>query len=936
MRQWLIAFTIILTSLLPFPAYPLPPEFCFCQATPIWVHTDPPAQHEVALFRRQLDLATSATDVTLAIFADTRYEAYLNGQLIGRGPARFSRQHREYDLLPVGTLSAGSHVLVVRVQWAPNNRRSESERPFLWTLLQSGTRTLTASGSDWQAQLLTAYRSDAAPIHRWNLIGPTELVDLALLPPDWQINGGTGTWRSAVPVSPSPATFAPRSIPQLVDVPVPVDVIGTGRFDPAFIPIEFAGGVEAATVPLTVNRQVVLTFLGLDDALTRQLTVNGQSLSWQPAIGRPPGIVTAQYPLSAGSHILRLNGLQNQPEGWTILISRDGLTNIPPLTFGAHAGRRLLLAPPQPDLHVVSMIGQSWQTVRFQPGGGYLVLDLGRTVHGRLSVGVRGAAGSIIDIGWDERLWQNVIPLPFPGPLHSEWNQVDSWRLDGRSHTITTIDTRAGRYILIAVWSSEPVELHNLQVVEERYPVTQIGSFTSDDPLLNHIWQVGVDSLLPNMTDAYTDTPWRERGQWWGDAYVADHINRVAFGDHALRQRGIRQIGDAFTAEGVPAALAPNPGSNRMLDYGMLWVQSIADDLRLTGDLELALEEWPTIARFLDHLSTYHNPTTGLLDLPVGLWSQTTYLDSSATNARYGQSTAVNAMYYGTLRAAASIATALGETATAERLERTAATLRTQINRYLYDQTTRRYITTIIAGQPVPPGPHVQALALTYEVVPDSEVPAVADALLTLIVRDPTRANLQLYGMFWVLQGLSNAGRIQDALALIKQLYGWQLAQGATTWWEHLFADQYWFASRSHSWSGAPTWFLSTVIVGARQIGTTTWEVIPAWQGVSTASGKIPLSSGFLSVTWEQPDCALRRVTIQAPTGTQGSIWLPPPTASTIVTLNGAEIWSATYRDPIIAQDSNNRLQITISHGGIYTIEQRQTCTNIWLPMIQR
>ncbi|MGQ9480472.1 alpha-L-rhamnosidase-related protein [Chloroflexus sp.] len=293
-------------------------------------------------------------------------------------------------------------------------------------------------------------------------------------------------------------------------------------------------------------------------------------------------------------------------------------------------------------------------------------------------------------------------------------------------------------------------------------------------------------------------------------------------------------------------------------------------------------------------------------------------------------------MYYGTLRAAASIATALGETATAERLERTAVTLRTQINRYLYDQTTRRYITTIIAGQPIPPGPHAQALALTYDVVPDGEVPAVAEALLTLIVRDPTQANLHLYGMFWVLQGLSKAGRIQEALALIKQFYGWQLAQGATTWWEHLFANQYWFASQSHSWSGSPTWFLSTVIMGARQTGATSWEVVPAWQGVSTASGNIPLSSGFLSVTWEQPDCTLRRVTVQAPVGTQGSIWLPPPTASTIVTLNGAEIWSVTYRDPVIAQDSNSRLQITISHGGTYTIEQRQTCTNIWLPMIQR
>ncbi|OAN42865.1 alpha-L-rhamnosidase [Chloroflexus islandicus] len=928
----ILLFTLLITL------WPLPTQsasICFCDATPIWVHANPPAAHEVALFRLEVNLAVPAPATTLAIFADTRYEAYLNGQLLGRGPARFSRALREYDQLAIGDLPAGRQVFTVRVQWAPNTRRSDSERPFLWALLRSNGQPLASTGPHWQAQLLHAYRSDAAPVHRWGLIGPTEIVDLAMLAPDWVMNGGASGWQPAVAVTAQPAPFTPRSIPQLVEVAIPIRSLQAGWLAPGFTPIEFPGGVDQASVQIQTQRSAILTLISLQGELTNRLTINGQSLNWQAMPNRPPGIVTAAYQVAAGKHTLRLSGLHNQPEGWTVLLSRNDLVTVPAVTPTSHAGRRVLLATPQPDAQAVLRQSDQPLTLHVQPPASYAILDLGRTVHGRLYADVAGPAGAIVDIGWDERLWQHTIPLPFPGTLHPEWNQVDSWRLDGRSHSISTIDARAGRYVLIAVWSNEPVVIRNLRVSEERYPVRQIGSFTSNDPLLNQIWQVGVDSLYPNMTDAYTDTPWRERGQWWGDAYVSDHVNQAAFGDRGLLQRGLRQLAGEFTPEGAPVAMAPHIGG-RMLDYGMLWVQAIADDLRRTNDPALASELWPTMTRFLNYLATYRRNDTGLLDLPAGHWSQTTYLDSSVTVARYGQSTPVNAMYYGTLRAAAAIATALGETEAAHRWESEAALLRNRINQYLYDQPRRHYITTVINGQPIAAGPHAQAFALAYDLVPPTEISAVADALLNLISRDLTRPNLQLYGMSWALEGLQRAGRINEAIQLIKEFYGWQLAQGATTWWENVNANLQWGGSLSHSWSGSPTWFLTTAILGARQTGPTTWEVDPAWQGVSSAAGILPLPTGSLRVEWEQPDCELRRVTIEAPNDTHGNVWLPPPVETTVITLNGITIWTPETHNSLIQQTNDGRLRLSLTGEVSYTIEQRCTCKSIWLPVISR
>ncbi|MFN2202943.1 MAG: hypothetical protein ACK2UO_17220, partial [Caldilineaceae bacterium] len=85
--------------------------------------------HEVALFRRKFRVDKPVDDGQLHVFADTRYIAWLDGEWLGRGPARFSQSRHEYDTYSLGALPPGDHTLAMLVQWAPNGRRSESTRP---------------------------------------------------------------------------------------------------------------------------------------------------------------------------------------------------------------------------------------------------------------------------------------------------------------------------------------------------------------------------------------------------------------------------------------------------------------------------------------------------------------------------------------------------------------------------------------------------------------------------------------------------------------------------------------------------------------------------------------------------------------------------------------------------------------------------------------
>ena len=909
------------------PTIQRPDHFYF--DTPIWSHTGAPQPHEVSLFRVAFSLAEELDNAELHLFADTRYLAWLDGNVLGRGPARFAQSQREYDVISLGALPPGEHVLAVLVQWAPEQRRSESIRPLLQghlegRLASGGQTVILRTGAAWRALQSPAWRSDAAPMNDWGLIGPTELLDLRLLPADWMRPAfADAAWPAAAPVDPQRAggdtaplvtaiQYQPRRIPFTVSQPVSVTVMEAGLLSPGFTVGELLPEMGPTYhLPFQVHTAHDLTIETLSPAgapAADFILIDDAQIAWQAAGAARPDVYTAAVPLSSGAHQLNFSSIPAQ--GLTFALASDQISQVAvPFQQGTHAGRRLLLAQPVSQPGSVVVTDTTSLSLRFDTLPAYVVLDLGRATHGRVAAQVRGPQGTVIDIGWDERLLSGTTrPLPFPGSLHYSWNQADSWVLDGTPRSLTTLDARSGRYVLIAVWGSDaqangPVWLEDLQVLEEQYPVTQQGSFASSNPLLDQIWQIGVTSVRLNMGDAYMD-PWRERGQWWGDAYVDDQVNQVAFGDAGLLRRGIFLMENAFSDSPAPGC-APHNNGMKMLDYTMLWVHSLAEYSQRTGDSATLYETYPTLQAFLAHLAGLQNAQTGLIDLPKTHWSETAYIEPLAYHSRYGQSTAVNALYYATLQHAADIAGQVGDAQAQAEYLLHAEELRAQINSLLYLPAEGRYVTNIYQGAAYPPSPQAQAWALAYGLPPAGEEQSVAAALLELLSDDPAAPNIDIYGYFWVLQGLGRSGQIDPALALIEQSYGRLIDLGATTWWESFTANTRYANALSHGWGSAPTWFLSTYVLGARQTGPQEWSLQPALTGVTAASGALPLLDGNLQVAWSVGDCqpeGTRRaqLTVTAPPGSSGQVLIPTAFAPSSIWVDGPLAWpAANLAEPV-------------------------------------
>jgi alpha-L-rhamnosidase len=251
-------------------------------ALAIWAAGSAPgaADHQVVLFRTSIEVEPDAAGTgQLAIIADTRYEVFLDGAFVGRGPARFSASLHEYDVLAV-ELPAGSHWLAVAVQWAPNRRRSESGHPYLLATVRSpGGRLLAATGPDWEALATDAYRP-SVQVHADGMIGPAEILDTTRLPPAWRAPSPPVATFPRASIVPRPAgLFRVRSIPPLQTTRLTPALLDSGRLSPGRVMLQAPGSHHvhldsAASVELETVAPAV------------RAAINGVPVAWAPEPGR--------------------------------------------------------------------------------------------------------------------------------------------------------------------------------------------------------------------------------------------------------------------------------------------------------------------------------------------------------------------------------------------------------------------------------------------------------------------------------------------------------------------------------------------------------------------------------------------------------------------------------------------------------------------------
>jgi alpha-L-rhamnosidase len=346
--------------------------------------------NQIALFRCRV--AGDDPVVALHLFADTRYEAWLDGRRLGRGPARFSSRRAEYDVYALEE-PAEEVNLAVLVQWAPNTRRSEASMPLFRAEVVTANERRPFSTSECKVNGTDAWDRDGPHVHSWGLIGPTEVLDLRRLPSNWHEPGyDDSAWRVPRLMPGPPGVMAARSIPSLVDTAVEFEVTGAGTLADGRRLVTIAGRSHVFSVA-DAGEVGIEVLAGLPGWL-----VDGVPLALVPVGAERPEVLTATVWLEAGDHVLfpvrEPTPITEERQEPVVAMLRvpNAAPGIPPLK--ASPGPRLLLAEGSDDFAGV-VVAQGDTEVRFSPGAHYVVLDLERTVYGRFSARANGPAAAL-------------------------------------------------------------------------------------------------------------------------------------------------------------------------------------------------------------------------------------------------------------------------------------------------------------------------------------------------------------------------------------------------------------------------------------------------------------------------------------------------------------------------------------------------------------
>lgn len=841
-------------------------------------------------FRRRLYVGRAGG--VLHLYADTRYRLYVNGRLVTTGPVRSVPSVRPMfdtvDLAP--WLSAGENELLVEVlcQRANNFQAMPGSPGGMAAWGHVGEEDLSAH---WQVRIDPAWHYPT-PHHSFAQ-GPTEVADLRL-------RHGGSDWATPVPVGGyAYGPFAPADLPLPAMVAEPfargwdlgVSVSREQRIAAAVAAEK--GGSEAYKAGVR-PKFAYATFIHSPSEQTVEAGV-----FWGPHYVNGEGVeakydelrgnrMNARLPLRAGWNLL-----YGEPEFfgpvWGVILGLPldaGLTVRGSADLNSRSRMRVtsLLEPPELEARVKAGGGVpkaesdlkrldlpfrevpleepapfpardvSWD--RYDPGVARdwnarsplsrhlaagevwsVVADFGTEYLGLIEAEVDVPAGTTVDIAYEERRRADgAVQLFSSNPF---CDMAERFVLPGGRAQVAPAQPRGGRMVQVT-FRAPPggglCTLLGLCVRDVKRHVASVAALSSADPLLDYALAVSRHTIERTLEDGYVD-PWRERGLYLGDAYVAGLAHLCTTTDVRHVRHAIRLFADGQREDGQFPCVVPAHLREPHEDFTLIYVDFVWQYLRHTGDTAVAAEVLPAIERMFSG-SRWVSAESGLWSTDRGRvfldWGAHPSLRTATENA------CINALRYRALRSGAEVAEWTGKTDLARRWRAEAAKVRDAFNRRLW-LDDRRGVSPGFAPAPSasarrkPEEPvlaegtpltehnvHANVLALFSGVISDDRTPALTDLVERQMsenpplcrTRGPHGGMIELYFLRFAIEALTQQGRMAAALRLLRDHFAIFRELGLVTLPEAIHRALLNRDSLCHCWGGWPLEWLSRRLLG--------------------------------------------------------------------------------------------------------------------------
>lgn len=550
-------------------------------------------------------------------------------------------------------------------------------------------------------------------------------------------------------------------------------VLGNGFYNP--LPMRIFKPLREY---LTIGRPCLKAQLRLTytDGTTQTI---GTDNSWKTAPG--PILRNNAY---LGEHY----DARRETRGWDTPTFDDSSWQTVSLVGKAPSGT--LTAQMQPPIRVREVIRPTRMT---ESRPGVFVFDMGQNFAGVARLKLQGSKGTRITLRYGEDVYSdgslNVMTSvagqqktiwnanrQAPGQPQTAW-QEDSYTLKGEGEeTWAPRFTFHGfRYVEVTGWNGRPT-LENIEGLRLSADLQPTGTFECSNPMLNKLHQVMDYTFLSNVFSVQSDCPAREKFGYGGDIvgvsrtfcwfYNMENFYRKAIRDFANDQRPLGGMPETAPFNGIADQGLGDDSGPVGWQLAFAFMQKQLHEFY--GDRRTIEDYYPTLVRQVEFLRS--QAKENIISQCIN--------DHESLDERIPALFAT-AHYYHHVLLLSEFADLTGRTKEAHTYAQLAAGIKASfIQNFLTPGTGRIGNHTQAA----------QAIALVYDLVPESEKQAAFNVFLEAIAGKDGHITSGIFGIPAVLEVLRRNNRNDIAYEMVtkKDYPGWghMLESGATTLWE--------------------------------------------------------------------------------------------------------------------------------------------------------
>jgi len=177
-----------------------------------WIRRDSAEPNDYTLYRRSFELpASPVTRAILYLSACHKYELWVNGAAVGKGPAYHQPQYQYYNAYDVSALlkvGASNTLALFNRWWGSGQGRPKGERGMIAKLIvehSDGTTTTLCSDGAWRQQRAEQWEPNTGKRNRTNGIGFIENIQASRITDGWEQPGFDDSgWSPVTVIGPHP------------------------------------------------------------------------------------------------------------------------------------------------------------------------------------------------------------------------------------------------------------------------------------------------------------------------------------------------------------------------------------------------------------------------------------------------------------------------------------------------------------------------------------------------------------------------------------------------------------------------------------------------------------------------------------------------------------------------------------------------------------